>query len=328
MNIREELIKEFDKKEIKWRILDSGNKKDGSKWAKACKYVDARLVQNRLDNVFGWENWENDTQLVRYIDNKGKEKSGFISKISVTYEGKTITKTDVADLTDFASFKGGASDAFKRAASSGFGIGRYLYDEEAQFVDLSTKKDSYYTEYAKLDGKNYYWAIPGSKKENKKDNNKSNNWLNNSYQSIDNKGKKVIIEDTNPIIEDKHIKCIYAKTREHLINDNDVKDFMKKNFKKDHKKDLRIEEFKILINYIDTFISTEEHKRIMVLFDKKGKDLKELDIFIKKWGLKDISYMTKQHVNYLIDKLMKLPNKEEYNPQPVDNDVKALFATN
>ena len=327
MDIRSQLIKEFDPNEIKWRIMEAGNK-NGRIWAKACKYVDARLVQNRLDDVFGWNNWENDTKPVNYIDNKGKEKSGFICKLTVEYEGKKITKTDVADLTDYESFKGGASDAFKRTASSGYGIGRYLYESKAEFVDCSNKKDSYYTEYAKLkDGTIYYWAIPGSKKQDDKtDNKKNDDWLNTS--SIDNKGNKTIITNEKPLIEDKHIKCIYAKTREYLLTDDDIKAFMKKNFKKDHKKDLNIEQFKAIMNYLDTFISVEDHKKIMMLFEQKGKDLKELDWFVEKWGLKDVSYMTKKHVNYLIDKLMKLPNKMDHTPQPVDEDVKALFATN
>lgn len=324
MDIREQLIKEFDTKEIKWRILDSGNKKDGSKWAKACKYVDARVVQKRLDDVFGWENWENDTTPVRYIDNKGKEKSGFISKIYVNYEGKTINKTDVADLTDFASFKGGASDAFKRAASSGFGIGRYLYEEDAVFVELSKKRDSYFTEYAKLDGSSYYWAIPGTKKQNS-----------NSYNSVDNKGNKTIITDENPIIEDKHVKCIYAKTREIMLSDDDIKEYIKRKFNKEHRKDIRIEQFKVLMNYIDTLITKKEHQKLIDLTVNKGKTVDDIKLFVNIWNLPDIRFMTKKHLKILNERLNALPDAEGlpvnsiYNQaEPVQQDVKALFATN
>jgi len=325
MNIREQLTKPFDPKDEKWRIIEAGKNNNGI-WAKVCKYIDARLVQNRLDEVFGWDNWDNEVIPVDYIDNKGKQKSGFISKIIVNFEGKKIVKSDVADLTDFEELKGGASASFKRAASSGFGIGRYLYDEDYKFVKTSTKKDDYYTEYAKLrDGTVYYWALPSTQITKKPSEKKPSN---NSYQSVNSKGNKVIIEDTNPIIEDKHIKCIYAKTRNILLNDEEIKKIIKDKFKVNSKKELRIEGFKCLMNYIDTMISTKDHKKILVLLDKKGRNTDELEWFVKKWQLKSIAYMTKKHVNYIIEKLKKLPDKEELEPKPVDEDVKALFATN
>lgn len=323
MNIRSQLIKEFDPSEIKYRIMEAGNK-NGRIWAKACKYVDARLVQNRLDDVFGWNNWENDTKPVNYIDNKGKEKSGFICKLTVEYEGKKITKTDVADLTDYESFKGGASDAFKRTASSGYGIGRYLYESKAEFVDCSNKKDSYYTEYAKLkDGTVYYWAIPGTKKQNS----------NNNYQSINNKGNKTIITDENPLIEDKHVKCIYAKTREIMLSDDDIKNFMKERFKKEHRKDLNIEQFKTLMNYIDLYITNKEYQEIKDKLLNKGKKIEDLKPFLEVWKI-ETKWLTKKHLVKLNERLDKLPDKEEipvnslYNEaEPVTDDVKALFAT-
>ena len=327
MNIREQLTKPFDPKDEKWRIMEAGKNNNGI-WAKVCKYIDARLVQNRLDEVFGWDNWDNEVIPVDYIDNKGKQKSGFISKIIVNYEGKKIVKSDVADLTDFEGLKGGASAAFKRSASSGFGIGRYLYDEDYKFVKTSTKKDDYYTEYAKLkDGSIYYWALPTAKKPSEKKPSEKKP-SNNSYQSVNSKGNKIIIEDTNPIIQDKHIKCIYAKTREILLNDEEIKKIIKDKFKVNSKKDLRIEGFKWLMNYIDNMISTDDHIKILILLDKKGKTENDLDLFIKKWGLESISFMTKVHVNQIIDRLNKLPDKEELEPKPVEDDVKALFATN
>lgn len=122
---------------------------------------------------------------------------------------------------------------------------------------------------------------------------------------------KVTITDENPIIEDKHIKCIYAKTREILLSDDNIKKVIKDKFKVNSKKELRIEGFKWLMNYIDQMITPELHKKIMVLMDKKGKDLKDLDIFIKKWKLEGIEWMNKPQANQIIEKLNKLPDKGE-----------------
>ena len=76
-------------------------------------YIDARDVQDRLDEVCGM-NWSNDF----------KEVNGRIV-CNLTVAG--VTRSDGAGDTDFEGEKGGLSDAFKRSAVL-FGIGRYLYN--------------------------------------------------------------------------------------------------------------------------------------------------------------------------------------------------------
>lgn len=46
-------------------------------------------------------------------------------------------QTDGAENTDIEPVKGGLSDAYKRAAVK-WGIGRYLYDMEAAWVDVDS----------------------------------------------------------------------------------------------------------------------------------------------------------------------------------------------
>lgn len=76
-------------------------------------YIDARDVQDRLDEVCGC-NWSNSL----------KEVMGRMV-CEITING--ITKSDGAGDTDFEGEKGGISDAFKRSAVM-WGVGRYLYN--------------------------------------------------------------------------------------------------------------------------------------------------------------------------------------------------------
>lgn len=76
-------------------------------------YIDARDVQDRLDEVCGCS-WSNNL----------KEVSGRMI-CEITING--ITKSDGAGDTDFEGEKGGISDAFKRSAVM-WGVGRYLYN--------------------------------------------------------------------------------------------------------------------------------------------------------------------------------------------------------
>lgn len=107
---------------LSWRIGNKTNwdkqKKcpiDKTKPVKAqmLVYIDARDVQDRLDEVCGCS-WSNNL----------KEVSGRMI-CEITING--ITKSDGAGDTDFEGEKGGISDAFKRSAVM-WGVGRYLYN--------------------------------------------------------------------------------------------------------------------------------------------------------------------------------------------------------
>ena len=104
-------------------------------------YISARAVQQILDTVVGKQNWkvEYDTESVLHKVMK-KEKqvdqitTFVICTISIrcpqpdgSYEW--VSKSDGAESRgqEGSQFKGGMSDAFKRAAVQ-WGIGRWLYD--------------------------------------------------------------------------------------------------------------------------------------------------------------------------------------------------------
>lgn len=152
----ESKLKEFFKQEeLEWRIQQSGFTKDGKPWAKVLCYVQARAIQDRLDDVFGVFGWK---------DTYRHEGDNCICSLSVCDKENNIwiTKENGSQETNIEAFKGGISGAFKRVASSGFGIGRYLYKLDTVFpicqVDKPSDRKGW--NYAKTDGKSFYWQNP------------------------------------------------------------------------------------------------------------------------------------------------------------------------
>lgn len=129
-NLREELMKPFKDSELKHKV--GATNKEKTKGL-ALTYVDARAIQNRLDEVVGFENWR-----VSYIE----IEKGYLATLEIRVNGEWVAKQDGADKTDFEPIKGGISSAFRRAASV-WGIGRYLYDIESQWLPIKPKGNSY-----------------------------------------------------------------------------------------------------------------------------------------------------------------------------------------
>lgn len=124
-DIFDKLKAEFPRDAISWRAQSM--KADGSA-AMALAYIDARDVMNRLDDVCGPGGWQD-----RYEFHGART----VCYLSILSEGEWITKADGAGDTDVEAEKGGISDAFKRAAVK-WGIGRYLYDLPAPWVDCES----------------------------------------------------------------------------------------------------------------------------------------------------------------------------------------------
>ena len=78
-------------------------------------------------------------------------QGGFLCTLSIRINDEWIEKEDGASVTDFESVKGGISNAFKRVASSGFGIGRYLYNARNSWYPIKKQGNGYiFTETPKL----------------------------------------------------------------------------------------------------------------------------------------------------------------------------------
>ena len=123
-----ELRAPFPRDKIKFRPgATTADKKKGL----ALAYADARTFQDRLDEVWGIDNWES-----HCVTNEG----GCICSITLHFhfdDGTSYarTKSDGAGATDVEGEKGAISDAFKRACVQ-WGIGRYLYNLPDMWVPL------------------------------------------------------------------------------------------------------------------------------------------------------------------------------------------------
>lgn len=148
----------FPADHIEWRIQSFGVSKTGVPWARVLAYLDNRAVQSRLDEVCGPLGWQNEFK-------QGPE-GGVLCGISIENETEEwITKWDGADNTQVEATKGGLSGAMKRAGAQ-WGIGRYLYNLESNFAEVSEQRPSkqdkplWNQHYHKDNKIQYFWKNP------------------------------------------------------------------------------------------------------------------------------------------------------------------------
>lgn len=119
-----ELLQEpFDSVDLEWRVQSCGAKQSGDPWVRVIPYVTNRAIQQRLDDVLGFDCWQNEYK-------PAPNGNGFLCGISVFINNQWVTKWDGAENTAIEPLKGGLSGSMKRAAVQ-LGIGRYLYNLEA-----------------------------------------------------------------------------------------------------------------------------------------------------------------------------------------------------
>ncbi|MBC8165407.1 MAG: hypothetical protein H7Y20_06000 [Bryobacteraceae bacterium] len=146
-----ELEDPFEFSEIKWRVTNTckvGGPKGPRDRGQMLAYADPRAYTDRLNNLFAPSGWTRDynVQTVQNFERKerGATERTITAKIVVTCR-VTIhgfgTHTGLGEEWADNDNAGTAAEAqaFKRACSC-FGLGRYLYDLEGQWVDLDEKK--------------------------------------------------------------------------------------------------------------------------------------------------------------------------------------------
>lgn len=138
-DLEAELAEPFLTENISWRV--GSTNRDKTK-GMALAYMDARDVMERLDGVMGIGNWQD-----RYI-NAGNGKT--CCEIGLYLDGHWVWKSDGAGDTGMEGDKGAFSDAFKRAAVR-WGIGRYLYDLKAPWVEIEAFGKSHRIKEAEID---------------------------------------------------------------------------------------------------------------------------------------------------------------------------------
>jgi hypothetical protein len=124
------LAEPFEPREVKFKPQMVKNNR-----CLAMAYIDARLIQDRLDDVLGVENWEDAYRIL--------PDGSVMCRLKIKLGDRWISKTDVGSPSEQPDggdrLKAAFSDALKRAAVK-FGIGRYLYRLPAQWVDYDPVK--------------------------------------------------------------------------------------------------------------------------------------------------------------------------------------------
>ncbi len=129
----EALASPFDPREVKFKpAVVSGNR------ALALAYVDARVIQDRLDDVLGVAGWQDEYECL--------PDGSVVCRLRLRLGDEWITKMDVGGPSEQPDEgdrrKAAFSDALKRAAVK-FGIGRYLYRLPSQWVEYDPRKKQF-----------------------------------------------------------------------------------------------------------------------------------------------------------------------------------------
>jgi hypothetical protein len=135
ISLTDQLAAPFAAKEIRWKPqCVKGNR------ALAIAYLDARLVEDRLDAVFGPGGWQDAYTVLPSGD--------VVCTLRVRIDGEWIEKSDVGGQSEQQDegdrVKAAFSDALKRAAVK-LGVGRYLYRLGGQWVDYDEKAKRFKT---------------------------------------------------------------------------------------------------------------------------------------------------------------------------------------
>lgn len=146
----------FPPSAISWRV--GATNSDKTKGL-ALAYIDARDVMRRLDEVVGPPNWQDE-----FVETA---KGRVICRIGIRCAEGWVWKSDGAGDSDVEAEKGAISDALKRAGVH-WGIGRYLYDMPATWVQIEQRgktsiiKDSEHAKLARVAAQTIPGAVPQS----------------------------------------------------------------------------------------------------------------------------------------------------------------------
>jgi hypothetical protein len=138
------LCEPFPIEDVAWRVGPTNEKRkkpDEPFRGQPLCYIDARTVMDRLDSVCSCDGWQ-----CNYTPGVG---ASIVCNIGILLAGDWVWKADGAGATDMEADKGALSDAFKRAAVR-WGIGRYLYEVKAPWLELDERKNIREADHARL----------------------------------------------------------------------------------------------------------------------------------------------------------------------------------
>ena len=147
-HIREQLAEPFDPGEIKWRVTATSTqqgRRGPQRRGQLVAYADQRAYTDRLNEVFGEWGWTRsyDVQVAQNFERRApgdRKEMAVAAKVVVV---STVTIQGLGSHTgigeEWADDENAATraeaQAFKRACAC-FGLGRYLYDLDKEWMDL------------------------------------------------------------------------------------------------------------------------------------------------------------------------------------------------
>jgi len=109
----------------RWKVQTISKKKPK---ATCVAYIDARDAMDLLDKVCGPENWQDEYRF---------EGGLWLCGVSINKDKEGwVTKWDTGTAGEYEAEKSIISDSFKRACVK-WGIGRFLYDMDIEYVDTN-----------------------------------------------------------------------------------------------------------------------------------------------------------------------------------------------
>jgi hypothetical protein len=132
--------------DCQWRVQSFSKHKPQ---AQCVAYIDARQVASLLDEVVGAENWQVDYKTVNGM---------LFAGIGIYINNNWIWKWDAGTESEVEKEKGHVSDSFKRAGVQ-WGIGRFLYDLDIQYLNANEKKVQGNYPYVIDDNNRRVWDI-------------------------------------------------------------------------------------------------------------------------------------------------------------------------
>ena len=168
--------------EIGWRVGPTGFSGSGP-WVQIVPYLTARAIQGRFDAACGPSNWQNSAPAfyppnTYQVDEYDERKSQYVTRtryvpgrvsigIGIRIDGEWVWKYDGANETNVEPFKGGVSNAEKRAAVQ-WGVGRDLYDDRFKrvYADVLPNKNGSYDrawvrdKKDKANSRHVFWKLP------------------------------------------------------------------------------------------------------------------------------------------------------------------------
>lgn len=132
-----------------------------------------------------------------------------------------------------------------------------------------------------------------------------------TYQSIDSKGKKVTIEDTDKIVTEKQLKRLFAISKKTLLSDDDIKRDIKERYNYSSRKEFKKSKYDEYCSYLESLVDDSLFEELSNLLVSKNKKNSDLNKFLEKWKIDSISRLSKEQVKIIKNRLNKVEVKKE-----------------